>query len=165
MFCPSCGSKNSTQQRFCRSCGLSLEKIAQSLVEQLPSKPNESLEKRKDKLERLGVIALSGFGVVGVGFLFYLIIFKMMLAEGKVLAGLAFLALIICGLLAVVFFNYANSLKDAAVKNRLQEPDELPQDEMSVKLLNDSYLEPMPSVTERTTELLYAERKGTDKTT
>ena len=165
MFCPNCGSKNSTQQRFCRSCGLSLEKVAQTLIEQLPSKSNESLEKRKDKLERLGVIALSGFGVVGVGFLFYLIIFKMMLAEGKILAGLAFLTLIICGLLAVVFFNYANSLKDAAVKNRLQQSDELPQDETSAKLLNDSYFEPIPSVTERTTELLYAERKGTDKTT
>ncbi len=159
MFCPNCGSKNSTNQKFCRSCGLSLEKTAQSLVEQLPTKLNENIEKRKNKLERLGVVALSGFGVVGVGFLFYLIIFKMMLAEGKILAGLALLTLIVCGLLAVVFFNYANSLKDTAMKNRLQQPTELPQEETSVKLLNEPYLEPIPSVTERTTDLLYVERK------
>ncbi len=147
MFCPNCGSKNSTNQKFCRSCGLSLEKTAQTLVEQLPTKLNENLEKRKDKLERLGVIALSGFGVVGAGFLFYLIIFKMMLAEGKILAGLALLTLIICGLLAVVFFNYANSLKDTAMKNRLQQPTELPQEETSAKLLYEPNFEPIPSVT------------------
>jgi len=163
MFCPNCGSKNSTEQKFCRSCGLGLEKVAQSLVEQLPAKRDEKLEKRKDKIERLGVFALSGFGVVGLGFLFYLIVFKMILAEGKVLAGIAFLTLIICGLLAVVFFNYANSLKEAATKRRLQQPTELPQGGSSAKLLNEPYLETLPSVTERTTELLYVEKKSNDK--
>ena len=72
MFCPNCGSKNSTQQKFCRSCGLSLEKSAQSLVEQIPAKIDQSLERRKEKLERFGVIALSGLGVVGAGALFYM---------------------------------------------------------------------------------------------
>jgi uncharacterized membrane protein YvbJ len=165
MFCPNCGSKNSTQQKFCRSCGLSLEKIAQSVVEQLPAKFNQSLENRKEKLERLGVIALSGFGVAGGGVLFYLIIFKMMLAEGKILAGFALLTIILCGLLAVFFFNYANSLSEKAIKNRLQQPEELPEYETPAKLLNDTYLEPTPSVTERTTELLYIERKEDNKKT
>ncbi len=163
MFCPSCGSKNSTNQKFCRSCGLSLEKIAQSLVEQLPVKSEESIEKRRDKIEKLGVIALGSFGVIGLGFLFYQIIFKMILEQGKLLPGIALLILFICGLLAVVFFNYANSLKDAATKRRLQQPTELPQGEASAKFLNEPYLEPIPSVTERTTELLYAEKKGNDK--
>ncbi len=163
MFCPNCGSKNSTQQKFCRSCGLSLEEIAQSLVKQIPAKVDQSLDKRKEKLERLGVVALSGFGVVGGGVLFYLIIFKMMLAEGKILAGLALLTIIVCGLLAVFFFNYANSLKETAVRNRLQQPDELPQDETPANLLSGSYPEPIPSITERTTELLYVERKENNK--
>ena len=165
MFCPNCGSKNSTQQKFCRSCGLSLEKTVQSLVEQIPAKIDQSLKRRKEKLERFGVIALSGVGVVGGGALFYMIIFNMMLAQGKILGGLAFLTIIICGLLAVFFFNYANSLKETAVKNRLQPPEEMPEYETPAKLLNDSYLEPIPSVTERTTELLYVERKKDNKAT
>ena len=165
MFCPNCGSKNSTQQKFCRSCGLSLEKTVQSLVEQIPAKIDQSLKRRKEKLERFGVIALSGVGVVGGGALFYMIIFNMMLAQGKILGGLAFLTIIICGLLAVFFFNYANYLKETAVKNRLQPPEEMPEYETPAKLLNDSYLEPIPSVTERTTELLYVERKKDNKAT
>ena len=165
MFCPNCGSKNSTQQKFCRSCGLSLEKSAQSLVEQIPAKIDQSLERRKEKLERFGAIALSGVGVVGVGALSYLIIFNMILAQGKILGGLALLTIIICGLLAVFFFNYANYLKETAVKNRLQPPEEMREYETPAKLLNDSYLEPIPSVTERTTELLDVERKKDNKAT
>lgn len=164
MFCPNCGGKNSRQQRFCRSCGLNLEKTAESLAEQFPAKSDESLEKQKDKLERAGVALLSVFGAVGIGILFYLIIFKMILAEGKFFAGFAFLTLIVCALLALLFFTRANSIKDAAAKSRLQQTNELPEDETSAKLLNDSYFEPVPSVTERTTDLLYTERKGDDKT-
>ena len=165
MFCPNCGSKNSTQQKFCRSCGLSLEKSAQSLVEQIPAKIDQPLERRKEKLERFGFIALSCLGVVGAGALFYMIIFNMMLAQGKILGGLALMTIIICGLLAVFFFNYARFLKETAVKNRLQPPEEMPEYETPAKLLNDSYLEPIPSVTERTTELLYVERKKDNKAT
>lgn len=163
MFCPNCGTKNSINQNFCRSCGLGLEKAAQSLVEQLPAKRDEKLEEQTTSIERLGVFALSGFGVVGLGVLIYLTIFKMILAEGRVLAGIAFLTLIICGILAVVFFNYANTLREAGIKRRFEQPTELGSEEVAGKLLNESYLEPVPSVTERTTELLYVEKKGNDK--
>lgn len=165
MFCPNCGGENSTQQRFCRSCGLSLEKTAQSLVEQIPAKIDQSIERREKKLERFGVIALSCLGVVGAGTLFYMIIFNMMLAQGKILGGLAFLTIIICGLSAAFFFNYANYLKETAVKNRLQPPEEMPEYETPAKLLGDSYLEPIPSVTEGTTELLYVEREKDNEAT
>ncbi len=165
MFCPNCGSKNSTQQKFCRSCGLSLEKTAQSLVEQIPAKIDQSLERRKEKLERFGFIALIGVGVVGVGAMSYMIISDMMLVQGKILGGLALLTIIICGLSAAFFFNYANFLKKTAVKNRLQPPEEMPEFETPAKLLDDSYLEPIPSVTERTTELLYVEEKKDNNAT
>ncbi|MBX3281400.1 MAG: hypothetical protein KF756_02870 [Acidobacteria bacterium] len=142
-----------------------MEKAAESLVEQIPAKLEQSLEKRKEKLERLGIIALIGVGVVGVGALSYMIIFDMMLRQGKVLGGLALLTIVICGLLAVFFFNYARFLKERGAKNRLQSPEEMPEYETPAKLLNDSYREPIPSVTERTTELLYEERDNDNKVT
>ena len=75
------------------------------------------------------------------------------------------MTIIICGLSAAFFFKYANYLKETAVKNRLQPPEEMRENERPEKLLNDSYPEPIPSVTERTTELLYVERKKDNKKT
>ena len=55
MYCPNCGNKNAEGQKFCRSCGLGLEKIAQSVSEQLPTVTVKNLQERTEKLERLGV--------------------------------------------------------------------------------------------------------------
>ena len=50
MFCPHCGKENSIEQRFCRSCGLSLEKTAQSLAEQRPGlELNKTFSKSRNK--------------------------------------------------------------------------------------------------------------------
>src|ERR1700730_2292131 len=35
MYCPNCGKENSYEQRFCRSCGLSLQTIPQALANEL----------------------------------------------------------------------------------------------------------------------------------
>jgi|SRR6185436_35857 len=38
MYCPSCGSENSKDQRFCRACGLHLQTISQVVAHQLNAK-------------------------------------------------------------------------------------------------------------------------------
>jgi hypothetical protein len=35
MFCPNCGNENSSEQRFCRLCGLRLEVISQAIQQEL----------------------------------------------------------------------------------------------------------------------------------
>ena len=62
MYCPNCGNRNSTDQKFCRSCGLGLQKVAQTLSEQLPTKLDVTLQQKKERFEKLGVAALSIFG-------------------------------------------------------------------------------------------------------
>jgi hypothetical protein len=163
MYCPNCGNKNSAGQKFCRSCGLGLEKVAQSLTEQLPTKLDESLQQRKEKLERLGVAALSVFGVGVLSFILYGVFYKLMLTQGRILAALAILALIIimgCGLLSVVLFAKANELKEASAKRQIKEPTELNPSEGAKGLLPEAHPEPMFSVAERTTELLSVEKKS-----
>ena len=95
MYCPNCGNKNADDQNFCRSCGLGLEKIALSLTEQLPTVAVQSLQERKEKLERLGVASLSVFGLGVFGFLLYNIFSKLLLSQGLLVAVLAVLGAII----------------------------------------------------------------------
>jgi hypothetical protein len=123
MYCPNCGNKNAEDQNFCRSCGLGLEKIAQSLTEQLPTVAVKSLQERKERLERLGVALLSVFGLGFFGFLLYNIFFKLLLTQGALVASLAVLGAIIfigSGLVSVILFAKAKELKEATGKRQIE---------------------------------------------
>jgi len=62
MFCPNCGKENFSEQKFCRACGIGLEKVVESLMEQkiLSAQDDKSLRKR---------ILLETFGTVAFGVL------------------------------------------------------------------------------------------------
>ena len=158
MYCPSCGKSTSVEQKFCRACGLSLEKIAQSLAEQLPSTQlNEDLEDRKRKVERwLTLLLGSAFGVIVVTVLGALI-YKIIITKGDFLLGFALLVLFIALMAALILVVYRESLREALAKRQLSQAA-LPQPEPTGKLLTESHFQPVPSVTEPTTELL-VERK------
>jgi len=166
MYCPNCGNKSSTDQRFCRSCGLGLEKVAQTLVEQLPTKLDENLEAQKNRLEQWGVAALSVFGLGLLSALLYWIVYKLMITQGNVMTGLAFLGFLVlvgCGLLSVILFAKANEVGEAKNKRRITQPEGPAKSETTRELLPEGRLEQTPSVTEHTTELLFVERKSADK--
>jgi hypothetical protein len=158
MYCPSCGKSTSVEQKFCRACGLSLEKIAQSLTEQLPSTQlNEDLEDRKRKVERwLTLLLGSSFGIFVISVLGALI-YKIIIIKGDFLLGFALLALFIALMAALILVVYRESLREAVAKRQLSQAT-LPQPEATGKLLTESHFQPVPSVTEPTTELL-VERK------
>src|SRR6185295_11347222 len=129
MYCPNCGNKNAEDQNFCRSCGLGLEKIALSLTEQLPTVAVQSLQERKEKLERLGMASLSVFGLGVFGFLFYSIFTKLWLSQGLLVAILAVLGAIIfigSGLASVILFAKAKELKEEGAKPKLLDQDQQP---------------------------------------
>ena len=159
MYCPDCGSQNSATQRFCRSCGLALEKITQSLAEQRPSKGDESLRARKERLERLGVAALSVFGAGTGGLFVYKVFVGMLATQGILWATLFTLAIIIplgCALLAAILFAKANELKELPAANPQKE---LNSQRSTAELLPEARPEAVFSVTERTTDLLKIEKK------
>ena len=159
MYCPNCGKQNSVDQKFCRSCGLGLQKVAQTLSEQLPTKLDLSLQQKKERFEKLGVAALSIFGAGVLIPLLYGIFYKMMYTQGKVAAGLGLLALIVvlgCGLLSVILFAKANEVKETPAGQPL--PRE-PASQHAAELLNESIPQsPTFSVADRTTELLRSEK-------
>ena len=161
MYCPNCGSKTATDQNFCRACGLRLEKIAASLAEQLPTKVDLTLQQQKERYEKIGMALLSVFGLGILTFLLYSVGYRLMMTQGNVLAGLAilgFLVMVVCGLGSVVLFAKAKEVGEGAPKR--SQPASLANGSESTKeLLTEGNFEPVPSVTDRTTDLLTVERR------
>jgi hypothetical protein len=157
MFCPNCASANSTDQNYCRSCGLKLDAIAANLAEQFPSVEFAELERRTRRAQLLGVGTLSVAGLIGLAMLLGKIFYaKISLFGPDAVFWGAFIAMICFGLLSVVFFNYPQfGLKMDRVNPRLPAPPvetDTPAPGTN-KLLADPPFEPA-SVTEHSTELL-----------
>jgi hypothetical protein len=62
-----------------------------------------------------------------------------------------------CGLVSVFLFARAKELGDEATKRQL--PTSIEQSSPTRELLAEGRMEPVPTVTERTTELLFAEKR------
>jgi hypothetical protein len=160
MYCPNCGANTSTEQKFCRSCGLGLEKIALSLTEQLPTRVDEPQLSQKERYERLGLVGLGVFGVGLLGAFLYGIVYQTMFVQGRFLLGLALLVLMIFmgfGLFAAIMFAKAKEAEEIAGKRRIQQVETT----QTKDLLTEGNFEPVPSVTDRTTELLAVEKSRT----
>lgn len=161
MYCPNCGKTNSTEHKFCRSCGFNLGKTAESLAEQLATTEiSKNLQDKKRRVERLlAILISSGLSILVIGIIWTIIV-EVIIKEGEALVGSIFIAFIIGLVLVALLFIYRDSLNKAT-----QEKKELPKNaepqlsEPTQKLLHESRFESVMSVTEGTTELLMTEKK------
>jgi len=160
MYCPNCATKTSTDQKFCRACGLALEKIAASLSEQMPTKVDRTLQQQKERFEKMGMAALGVFALGVLVFIGYSVGYKLMMSQGNILAGLAmlgFIVMIACGLTSVVLFAKAKEVGEGTLKRPTQK--NLSSNESTKELLTEGNFEPVPSITDRTTDLLVVEKR------
>lgn len=149
-------------QKFCRSCGLNLEQTAQSLVTQKPSAKLADIQVAEKRLAKFGNIAFGGLGVVCVAAvigMIYTILSTFILSGENPIAGVIFILFLIFATLglAYVLFNEHLKEKKLAARNPNIEPEI--EGTPTGTLLEEKHFEPMPSVTENTTELLGIERK------
>jgi zinc-ribbon domain len=159
MYCPNCGKTNSSEQRFCRSCGLGLEKVVQSLSEQLTAADlDNSLVERQRKLDKWIKIVGGGTISIIVGGVLWGIIYEIIITKGEVLAGSLFLAFITGLILFALLMVYKESLVKTPGKERATRPV-LPQREETARLLDETYPGQVSSVTEHTTEMLTVDEK------
>jgi glucan phosphoethanolaminetransferase (alkaline phosphatase superfamily) len=162
MFCPNCGANNTTEQKFCRSCGLNLEKTAESLIEQIPSAESASLLRREKLIEKFGNFALGGLGVVilfGVTILIYTLVEKFLVTGTNVYFAVLLIAFIVFAFLSLIFVVFNESLKEKKAKINPALKNELAGENETAKLLEEKPFGAARSVTENTTGLLYAEQK------
>ena len=162
MFCPNCSAGNNTEQKFCRSCGLNLEQTALSLLEQIPSAESARLLKRRNNLEKFGTFAFGGFGIVlltAIGAIIYLIFTKFILSGNSVFAGILLTAFVIFAGLSIAYVFFNEDLKERKQRAGPTLNNELDRTFRTDKLLMENEFGPLPSVTENSTDLLYAENK------
>ena len=162
MFCPNCGKENSTEQKFCRACGINLEKTAESLLEQIPNAQNANLLRKEKAIEKFGNFALGGFGLViltGTVAIIYFIFEKMILTGNNVLFGILLIFFVVFAALSLAFVMFNESLKERKAKINPALPNELTGVRDTGKLLEDKPFETVAGVTENSTELLFVENK------
>lgn len=162
MFCPNCGSNNTAQQSFCRSCGFNLEKTAESLLEQIPSAESEKLMKKQTKLEKFGNIAFGGFGLVlltAIGGIIYWIITQIILDRTNIFTGVLLIAFLIFAVLTLIYVVLNEVLKEKKQKTNPALENVLQRKIETAKLLEEKHIEPILSVTDSTTNLLFVEPK------
>jgi len=163
MFCPACGSNNSTDQRFCRKCGLNLESSAKSLVEQFSASQREDLDSREHRIEKFGQVAFGGFvfviAIVVLG-LVYAILDRMVFSGNNPFVGILLMAFVIFAMLTLTYVFFREDLIAKGQKPPAVETvPELSLPTTTGRLLDESKFEPIPSVTENTTNLLPRESR------
>ena len=167
MHCPNCGMKAALNQKYCRSCGFSLEKFSQMFEEQSPDREApeleagqlEDLQAQRRKIERLRNIVFTALltGVLGY-ILGYSVTYRLMVDEDSFLVGIL-LGLVILGAIAVIWLSlWAEDLRKTTAEWKQIQPgvttENPPASETSSNLQIADYHETPRSVIENTTRLL-----------
>lgn len=134
----------------------------QSLAEQLPAlELDKNLRERQERVDRLiNIVAGSAVSILVAGVLWG-IIYGIIIVKGEVIAGLFFLAFIVGAILFALLSLYRESLSKAAGKRKLLQPPPTQVSDTN-ELPPATQMESLPSVTERTTELLTVDKKDGD---
>lgn len=153
MNCPGCGLQPLPDQKFCRSCGASLQMTTQPLAEYATVSDLERTPAKTSKGEQQRTSGLVpwGFIVMFVGVAIGLIGKKLMHEEIVTVVGVL-VSLAGMFLTAYPYISPARSQKyDSSPSSQ---PASLIQSPPPKYLPQESRLEQVPSITERTTDLL-----------
>jgi hypothetical protein len=162
MHCPDCGTRATADQKFCRSCGFSLEKVAQLLADQssatIPGQISEKditrLQSRLKIVERLWRYALVVLSTTLVGAFILGIFNKMILERGMILGGSLVLAFLLMAIAFVPVTLYIETRRKMIADLKSRQPALQPVAETTNPLPPESDPYSPVSVTEHTTARL-----------
>lgn len=141
---------------------MNLETAVQSLLEQFPTGERPDIVRREETLERFGRIAFGGFGIVllfGIAGIIYAIVAEMILTGERPWSGALLIVFIIFAAMTLTYVVFNQDLKDRRKKAAQIPPRELEVPVVTGKLLDESKVEPIPTVTENTTDLLPSHKR------
>lgn len=153
MHCPNCGRAASTDQQFCRTCGLNLAEFSQLLGEKLPSL-KEDLRDQKRKFERWALRLWTGAGAIFYVALYWAIISEIIIGKGHVLGGTLFLLMITALSVGGLLILYSSALEKRSKYMQSDRQQSLPERDTAPELLPGTNASLRVSVTDHTTELL-----------
>ena len=155
MLCPNCGTRMTTEHKFCRNCGMNLEPVSRALAAHL-SPGGAAAAKTAREAERRALRRMANGLIAGVIVtLFGVLLMALLPGKGFKVIGVAAALL---GLVAALI-SVLSPLRSA--NNGGGEPAPPVLDDATAaatgRLLHEQAVEPVPSITERTTELLGVE--------
>ncbi|HEU0175491.1 MAG TPA: zinc ribbon domain-containing protein [Blastocatellia bacterium] len=154
MHCPNCGAKAPAGQKFCRACGLGLERFAQLLAEPLPDGEDENVARARRRLRQLEkAVKIAGWTAgSALGILFaFLGVFMMtqVSVPGGIVVSL-FGVVVIATMLVMGYQSFLNK----QVSGRFPSQPTPQSAETTNKLLSEDQPGIAMSVTEQTTARL-----------
>jgi hypothetical protein len=161
MYCPKCATPLADEQKFCRSCGLDLQEIAQLLSRESEADElaeagftrSERAQSQKARLRTLGTITLMLALMIGC-------LIPISLGLFPNWAGIYQLILILSGLAGlplfagVILLVYADALPDLRANKESIQLKSLQRAVPTNQLPPVGQAEAVPSAVERTTDLL-----------
>lgn len=164
MHCPNCAQPATADQQFCRSCGMSLETVAK-LVAEHSSTPIEA-QAKVDQLALERAITLSMYnwikwGLILIGLGVFLAVLNKNLEVGKTLSILT--SVVILSGVGVAAAGVLKSIKHETLLPAGQGKNKLSGSRDTKSLPTNPIPGSLPSVTERTTQLIGVEEAPTNK--
>jgi hypothetical protein len=153
MFCPSCGNQAAGDQKFCRSCGMNLQKVSSAVAEHWgESDPDQSQLESAKNLRRVAVrkvfwgmaLMFSGIALAILGKSF---------THDEQLSGAGAL-ISIMGMFLTGYFSFSASYKIAPAERRSPRAAKSYEAKTTAQLPLEKLADAPPSIAERTTGLL-----------
>jgi predicted lipid-binding transport protein (Tim44 family) len=153
MLCPNCGKKSSIDQKFCRSCGMSLEAVSKAIAfhQSVIDSNKPSVRDENSVLRRMAIMLFWGIVVFLMGGVILGVSKKMLHND---LVGLIGLVILIAGAILATYAVISPLWQQANKSRQATEPKSRIELESNAQTLPERLSASPPSITERTTNIL-----------
>jgi hypothetical protein len=154
MHCPNCGKPADADQQFCRACGMSLETVGKLVAEHSsipqPQQRSDKAEREREIVHKMFNWIIWGMIIMGLGIVMLLVNKSFNIGEALKFAS----TLMILGGAGVAAGGTLSAMKQGAAISSKKPLDQISGSVDTKSLPTKPFPASLPSVTERTTNLL-----------